>query len=136
MNSFRVIINEQAGIATVLPISICVAYHPSLIQLSKTRHTDSLISHHTSSLIVLLSDHTNSLIDVMRHVTMTQMANDMTPTFRDLRVKPVKRESKTRMQATRFATGTRGYVGSMSAFWHCPRWMEFHIVSRNQQFQG
>ena len=127
LNSFRAITNEHAGIPMVEPTSMCDTYHPSLIRLLKTLHTGSPISHHTSNFIVLSSDHTNSLTDVMRLMTMTQMANDMTPTFQDLQVKPVKRESRTSMQATRFATGTRGYVGSMSDSWHCTRWTKFHI---------
>ena len=137
LNSFRAITNEQAGTPMVEPIAMCDTY-PSLIKIKllKTWHTGSPISHHTSNFTVLLSDHTNSLIAVVRLMTMTQMANDMTPTFRDLRVKPVKRESKASMQATRFATGARGYVGSMSDSWNCTRCTELYIVSGDQHFQG
>ena len=68
--------------------------------------------------MVLLLDHASVSTAVMRDATATHKENAMMATFKDLRVN-VERGSKASKQVTRFAIGTKGYVGSIPVTKRC-----------------
>lgn len=69
--------------------------------------------------MVLLSDHISVSIDVVKHMAIIHKPSARRATFQEPRVKPVKRESMTSKQEAKFATGTKGYVGSMPVSKRC-----------------
>lgn len=79
---------------------------------------DLLISHQTGATLADVLDHIMEFTARMKLCMATQIANRWTPVFQDLRA-DVKKETRIRSKAIRFATGTRGYVGSIMEVTRC-----------------